>query len=50
MERGPGIAGKRFGKRDMGGQIKQGTEANLRSVGWTRRSWAQELIVDFILD
>lgn len=50
MEGGPGIAGKRFGKRDRGGQIKEATEANLRGVGLTRRSWAQELIVYFILD
>lgn len=48
MEQGQGMAGKSFGKRDMGGQIKEGTEARLRSLGVTRRLWAQELIVLFL--
>ena len=43
---GTGNGRKSFGKRDMGGQIKEGTEACLRSLGVTRRLWAQELIVN----
>lgn len=39
------MAGERSGKRDMGRQIKEGMEVCLRSLGVTRRSWAQEFIV-----